>query len=120
MCSAYGGLLKGFLTSPQVSSPIETPQDVCIKFTIGDFSKYKANAKVVANTQLKVELNSFDWVLPANLALARLRQIPKYMYNVQLSFYMHIVHIKTQLNLNSVLHYPNNSISMSYHSGYRK
>ena len=60
MCSAYSGLLKGFLTLPQVSSPIETPQDVCIKFTIGDFSKYKANAKVVANTQLKVELNSFD------------------------------------------------------------
>ena len=30
MCAAYSGILKGFLTSPQLSKPIETPQDVCI------------------------------------------------------------------------------------------
>ena len=32
ICAAYGGLLKAFLTSPQFSSTIETPQDVCPKY----------------------------------------------------------------------------------------
>ena len=35
ICAAYGGILKGFLTSPILSNKIETPQDVCIQlFTI--------------------------------------------------------------------------------------
>ena len=35
ICAAYAGILKGFLTSPILSSKIETPQDVCIQlFTI--------------------------------------------------------------------------------------
>ena len=32
MCTAYGGILIGFLTSPILSKAIETPQDVCIYF----------------------------------------------------------------------------------------
>ena len=30
ICAAYSGILKGFLTLPQLSKPIETPQDVCL------------------------------------------------------------------------------------------
>ena len=30
ICAAYSGILKGFLTAPQLSKEIETPQDVCI------------------------------------------------------------------------------------------
>ena len=32
MCAAYGGILKGFLTSPILSKQIKTPQDVSIHF----------------------------------------------------------------------------------------
>ena len=32
ICAAYGGILKGFLTSPILSKKIETPQEVCIPF----------------------------------------------------------------------------------------
>ena len=34
MCAAYGGILKGFLTSPILSKIIETPKDVNINIFI--------------------------------------------------------------------------------------
>ena len=30
ICAAYSGILKGFLTSPQLGKEIDTPKDVCI------------------------------------------------------------------------------------------
>ena len=30
ICASYSGILKGFLTSPQLGKEIDTPKDVCI------------------------------------------------------------------------------------------
>ena len=54
ICASYGGVVKAFLTSPQFSSAIETPQDVCTtQFYIFIF-KYSKSSNSVENETKKI------------------------------------------------------------------
>ena len=55
ICASYGGVVKAFLTSPQFSSAIETPQDVCTtQFYIFIF-KYSKSSNSVENLPRKFQ-----------------------------------------------------------------